>query len=80
MQINAAHSTFPYGSYMVREPLASPVYTITPLKNGRYAVKAAAVAGSLVTRYHEFLSRTAADDWVDRDRRALGLKPSRLHS
>ncbi|HYL32110.1 MAG TPA: hypothetical protein VEU53_03040 [Stellaceae bacterium] len=65
---------------MVREPLASPVYTITLLKNGRYGVKAAAVAGSPATRYHEFLSRSAADEWIERDRRALGLKPARQHA
>jgi len=80
MHINAARGTFPYGAAMVRNRQASPIYTITPLKDGRYAVKAVAVAGSPVTQYYEFLSRTAADDWIDRDRRALGLKAARLHA
>jgi len=59
---------------MVRDQLVSPVYTIMPLKDGRYAVKAA-VAGSLVAQYQEFPSKVAADEWINRHRRELGLKP-----
>jgi hypothetical protein len=59
---------------MVRDQLVSPVYTIMPLKDGRYAVKAA-VAGSLVAQYQEFSSKVEADEWINRHRRELGLKP-----
>ncbi|HVA34809.1 MAG TPA: hypothetical protein VNG52_01115 [Stellaceae bacterium] len=75
IQINATNINRGYASHMVRDQLVSPVYTIMPLKDGRYAVKAA-VAGSAMAQYHEFLSKADADEWIDRHRRELGLKPA----
>ncbi|GEM_PF-5514850 len=50
----------------------SPVYTIMPLKDGRYTVKAA-VIGSLLVQYREFPTRAAAEAWIDRHRCELGF-------
>ncbi|MDE2228512.1 MAG: hypothetical protein KGL11_05670 [Alphaproteobacteria bacterium] len=63
-----------YSGGMVRgQP--SPIYTITPLKDGRYAVKAS-LASSVFVQYREFPSKREADDWIDRHQRELGLKPT----
>jgi hypothetical protein len=49
-----------------------PIYTVIPLKDGRWSVKAA-VAGTLYAQYREFASKADADTWIERHRRELGL-------
>jgi hypothetical protein len=49
-----------------------PIYTVIPLKDGRWSVKAA-VAGTLYAQYREFASKADADAWIERHKQELGL-------
>jgi 2-methylcitrate dehydratase PrpD len=48
------------------------IYTVIPLKNGRWSVKAT-VARTLFAQYREFQSKAAADAWIECHRRELDL-------
>jgi hypothetical protein len=52
--------------------LPCAIYTVIPLKNGRWSVKAA-IPGTFVAKYHEFQSIAEVDAWIERHRQKLGL-------